>query len=189
VATRRFESLPELLLGLVALAVAVVIGALAMASAVKAVKRSRDMITVTGSAKRPITADLVTWHLSVDSADSDPAKPTLLRLTTSEHMFPLGGRDRGRLARTDGGATQGTRGRTGRSSTGLVLTAGGRPRWSSSASPSTRPKSAPASPAAVPPAGLDIPGLQRNRASLADRAHHEARPLLELQRDQRLRAV
>ena len=68
--TRR---IPELLIGLVALAVAILIGALAVASAVKAVKRSRDTITVTGSAKRPITADLVTWHLSVSSADSDPA--------------------------------------------------------------------------------------------------------------------
>jgi hypothetical protein len=71
--TRRFEALPELLIGLVALAVAILIGALAVANAVKAVKRSRDTITVTGSAKRPITADLVTWHLSVSSADSDPA--------------------------------------------------------------------------------------------------------------------
>lgn len=72
-ATRRVESLPQLLLGLLALAVAVVLGALFVSSAVKAVKRSRDTITVTGSAKRPITADLVTWHLSVSSADSDPA--------------------------------------------------------------------------------------------------------------------
>jgi hypothetical protein len=73
VATRRYESLPQLLLGLVALAVAVVIGALAVAGAVKAVKRSRDTITVTGSAKRPITADLVTWNLSIGSSDVDPA--------------------------------------------------------------------------------------------------------------------
>jgi hypothetical protein len=73
VATRRYESLPQLLIGLVAVAVAVVIGALAVAGAVKAVKRSRDTITVTGSAKRPITADLVTWNLSISSADADPA--------------------------------------------------------------------------------------------------------------------
>lgn len=72
-ATRRSESLPQLLLGLLALAVAVVLGALFVSSAVKAVKRSRDTIVVTGSAKRPITADLVTWHLSVSSADTDPA--------------------------------------------------------------------------------------------------------------------
>lgn len=72
-ASRRVESLPQLLLGLLALAVAIVVGAVFVASAVKAVKRSRDTITVTGSAKRPITADLVTWHLSVSSADTDPA--------------------------------------------------------------------------------------------------------------------
>ena len=68
--TRR---IPELLIGLVALAVAILIGAFAVGSAVKAVKRSRDTITVTGSAKQPITADLVTWHLSVGAAASDPA--------------------------------------------------------------------------------------------------------------------
>ena len=72
-ATRRGESLPQLLLGLLALAVAIVVGALFVASAVKAAKRSRDTITVTGSAKRPITADLVTWHLSVSASDTDPA--------------------------------------------------------------------------------------------------------------------
>ena len=72
-ATRRVEGLPQLLIGLLALAVAIVVGAFAVASAVKAVKRSRDTITVTGSAKRPITADLVTWNLSVSSADVDPA--------------------------------------------------------------------------------------------------------------------
>jgi hypothetical protein len=72
-ASRRVESLPQLLLGLLALAVAVVLGALFVSSAVKAVKRSRDTITVTGSAKRPITADLVTWNLSIGSADVDPA--------------------------------------------------------------------------------------------------------------------
>ena len=72
-AMRRVEGLPQVLIGLVALAVAIVIGALAVASAVKAAKASRDTITVTGSAKRPITADLVTWHLSVNSSDTDPA--------------------------------------------------------------------------------------------------------------------
>jgi hypothetical protein len=66
--------IPELLLGLVALAAAVVLGAFAVSSAVKAVKRSRDTITVTGSAKEPITANLVTWGLSVRASDPDPAK-------------------------------------------------------------------------------------------------------------------
>jgi len=72
-ASRRVESLPQLLIGMLALAVAVVLGALFVSSAVRAVKRSRDTITVTGSAKRPITADLVTWNLSISSADGDPA--------------------------------------------------------------------------------------------------------------------
>jgi uncharacterized protein len=70
---RRFDSLPQLLIGLVALAVAIVIGAVAVSSAVKAVKRSRDTITVTGSAKEPITANLVSWNLVVSAQDPNPA--------------------------------------------------------------------------------------------------------------------
>jgi uncharacterized protein len=69
----RRVNLPELLLGLVALALAILVGAFAVSSAVKAVKRSRDTITVTGSAKEPITANLVTWNLSVNARDADPA--------------------------------------------------------------------------------------------------------------------
>jgi uncharacterized protein len=71
---RRIESLPQLLLGLVALAVAIVIAGFVVASAVKAAKRSRDTISVTGSAKEPITANLVTWNLRVHAQDADPAK-------------------------------------------------------------------------------------------------------------------
>jgi uncharacterized protein len=71
---RRLDTLPQLLLGLLALAVAIVIAAFAVASAVKAVKRSRDTISVTGSAKEPITANLVTWNLRVHAEDADPAK-------------------------------------------------------------------------------------------------------------------
>jgi hypothetical protein len=71
---RRIESLPQLLLGLLALAVAIVVGAFTVSSAVKAVKRSRDTITVTGSAREPITANLVTWNLSVHAEDAAPAK-------------------------------------------------------------------------------------------------------------------
>lgn len=70
--TARLAGL-QLLLGLVALALAIVLAALFVSSAVKAAKGSRDTISVTGSAKHPITADLVTWHLSVNAQDTDPA--------------------------------------------------------------------------------------------------------------------
>ena len=67
------RNLPQLLIGLVALALAVVVAAFVASSAVRDVKRARDTITVTGSAKQPITADLIAWNLSVSAQDADPA--------------------------------------------------------------------------------------------------------------------
>jgi uncharacterized protein len=67
------RSLPQLLLGLTVLAIALVLTGVFVADAVRDVKRSRDTITVTGSAKEAITADLVTWSLSVSAQDVDPA--------------------------------------------------------------------------------------------------------------------
>jgi hypothetical protein len=67
------RSLPQLLLGLAATAVAIVVTGFVVADAVRDVKRSRDTIEVTGSAKQPITADLVKWTLSVSAQDQDPA--------------------------------------------------------------------------------------------------------------------
>ncbi len=59
------ENRSQIFLGMLALAVALVIGALVAAHAVKTVKRSGDTITVTGSAKRPIRSDFVVWRGSV----------------------------------------------------------------------------------------------------------------------------
>lgn len=67
------RSLPQLLLGLVALAIALVLTGVFLADSVRDAKRSGDTITVTGSAKQPITADLVTWSLAVSAQDVDPA--------------------------------------------------------------------------------------------------------------------
>jgi hypothetical protein len=63
--TGRSDRTPQLLLGMVALAVAVVIAAFIGASAFKAAKRAGDQIEVTGSAKRQIRADYAVWRLSV----------------------------------------------------------------------------------------------------------------------------
>jgi hypothetical protein len=55
------------MIGLVALAIAVLVGGLATAHAIRDVKKRRDTITVTGSARYPITANQVTWRLNVNS--------------------------------------------------------------------------------------------------------------------------
>jgi hypothetical protein len=63
---------PELLLGLVAVAVAVAVTGVSVAHAVRDVKRSRDTITVTGSAREPITSNVVHWSLAVDAEATRP---------------------------------------------------------------------------------------------------------------------
>jgi hypothetical protein len=61
----RTVEIPELFLGLLAIAVAVVLMAHIFGDTVRAVRHSRDTVQVTGSAKKPITANLVRWTLSV----------------------------------------------------------------------------------------------------------------------------
>ena len=69
----RSGTLPELLLGLLALAVAAVVAAALVADAVRDVKKRRDTITVTGSAREPIEADLATWRIAVTAQDASSA--------------------------------------------------------------------------------------------------------------------
>jgi hypothetical protein len=59
--------LPELLLGLVAVAIGVVVTGFVVADAMRDIKRARDTIRVTGSAREPITADLVHWSVAVSA--------------------------------------------------------------------------------------------------------------------------
>lgn len=61
------RGLPELLLGLIAAAVALVVTGIVVANAIRDVKRARDTIRVTGSAREPIKADLVRWSLAVNA--------------------------------------------------------------------------------------------------------------------------
>jgi uncharacterized protein len=58
---------PELMIGLVALAIAVLVAGIATAHAIRDVKKRRDTITVTGSARYPISANQVSWRLIVKS--------------------------------------------------------------------------------------------------------------------------
>jgi hypothetical protein len=64
--------LPELLLGLVAVAVALAVTGVVVANAVRDVKRARDTIEVTGSAREPISADVVHWSLAVSAEAPRP---------------------------------------------------------------------------------------------------------------------
>ena len=70
------RDVPQLLVGLVALAVAVAIAlpvtAVVVAGALRDVKRQRDTIVVTGSAKQPIEANLAVWRLSVSAQERTP---------------------------------------------------------------------------------------------------------------------
>lgn len=69
----RERPLPELLLGLIALGLAAVITGIVVSGAIRDVKKRRDTITVTGSAREPIRADLATWRISVRVQRPDPA--------------------------------------------------------------------------------------------------------------------
>jgi uncharacterized protein len=61
----RALALPELFLGLLAIAVAVVVTANIVSGTIHDARHIRDTISVTGSARKPITSDLVRWSLSV----------------------------------------------------------------------------------------------------------------------------
>jgi uncharacterized protein len=70
------RELPQVLIGLlavaVALAVAVPLTASIVMNGIRDVKQTRDTIVVTGSAKQPIVANLATWFLTVSSRERTP---------------------------------------------------------------------------------------------------------------------
>jgi uncharacterized protein len=72
---RRLRSLalPELFLGLLSLAVAVVLTAHTVAGTIHDAKHRGDTVTVTGSARKPISSDLVQWSLEVAAHGATPA--------------------------------------------------------------------------------------------------------------------
>jgi uncharacterized protein len=71
------RELPQLLIGLVAvavaLAVAVPLTASIVMSGVRDVKRTHDQIVVTGLGKRPITANLAAWDIDITARERTPA--------------------------------------------------------------------------------------------------------------------
>ena len=58
-------AVPELFLGLLAIGVAVVVTARIFSDTVKEVRHTRDTITVSGSARKPISANLVRWDVYI----------------------------------------------------------------------------------------------------------------------------
>jgi uncharacterized protein len=70
---RRFEvAIPELFLGLLSLALAAVWVAHMFASTIHDARHVRDTMTITGSARKPITSNLVRWSLSVSGVARTP---------------------------------------------------------------------------------------------------------------------
>jgi uncharacterized protein len=61
----RALALPELFLGLLSIGVAVVLTAEIVAGTIHDARHIHDTISVTGSARKPITSDLVRWSLTV----------------------------------------------------------------------------------------------------------------------------
>jgi uncharacterized protein len=61
------DRFPQLFWGLVALSVAILIGSVAGALAVRDIKRANDEVTVTGSARRPVRADFIVWRAGVST--------------------------------------------------------------------------------------------------------------------------
>jgi hypothetical protein len=61
----RSFALPELFLGLLSIGVAVVLTAKIVAGTIHDARHIRDTISVTGSARKPISSDLVRWSLTV----------------------------------------------------------------------------------------------------------------------------
>jgi hypothetical protein len=70
----RNAGLPQLFLGLLALAVAFVWVAHIFSSTIHDAKHTDDTIEITGSARVPIESDLVQWTLTVDGAAATPVE-------------------------------------------------------------------------------------------------------------------
>ena len=70
---RRPIAIPELFLGLLAVGVAVVLTAQIFSGTITEVRHTRDTLSVTGSARVPIDANLVRWYVTVAPEAARPA--------------------------------------------------------------------------------------------------------------------
>ena len=89
---RRTVAVPELFLGLAAIGVAVVLTAEIISGTIKDVRHTRDTLSVTGSARVPISADLVRWYVAVSPTAATPAVAArqLRRQATAVQAFLRG---------------------------------------------------------------------------------------------------
>ena len=91
---RRFNvAVPELFLGLLSLALAAVWVAHMFAGTIHDARHARDTMTITGSARKPITSNLVRWSLSVSGVGRTPgaAAHTMQRDIKVVEAFLRGG--------------------------------------------------------------------------------------------------
>jgi uncharacterized protein len=88
----RSPAVPELFLGLLSLAVAAVVTAHIVTGTIHDARHTRDTVTVTGSARKPISADLVQWRLTVsrEAADAATAAKQLRRDVAAARTFLVG---------------------------------------------------------------------------------------------------
>jgi uncharacterized protein len=87
----RHTPLPELFLGLLVIAIAFVLVARSVGATIRDVRRTRDTLSVTSSARVPISANLVRWSLTVaaESSATAPAARTLRRESAIVRKFLL----------------------------------------------------------------------------------------------------
>src|ERR671928_2060782 len=85
---QRFR-LPEIFLGLLSISVAFVLVSHTAAGAIHDARHTHDTISVTASAKEPISANLVRWTLTVrgEAARATGAARRLRRETAAVHAF------------------------------------------------------------------------------------------------------
>jgi len=90
---RRAIELPELFLGLLSIGVAVVLTAHILAGTIHEARHSRDTLSVTGSARVPIDANLVRWSLTVsgEAPQASAAARLLRRQSAAVRAFLRGG--------------------------------------------------------------------------------------------------
>jgi uncharacterized protein len=85
--TRPVVALPELFLGLLSLAVAAVWIGQIFASTIHDAKHTTDTISITGSARKPITSNLVQWSLSVEGKAATPVEAARRSRQASAAVF------------------------------------------------------------------------------------------------------
>src|SRR6478736_4930148 len=80
---RASVALPQLFLGLLALAIAFVWVAHIFSTTIHDAKHTDDTIEITGSARVPIESNLVQWNLTVDGAAATPVEAAQRQRTES----------------------------------------------------------------------------------------------------------